>query len=116
MIESILQNNGFNIALSGILVVFAGLILIAWTIHLFNKIFERLHRRPDSNEPTTAYKPLSRFKKKVNISDDELAAIAVAIECYRKLHFDKLQSQITFKHGEPQNAWIIGQRVSTLNK
>ena len=49
MIENILQNNGLNIALSGIIVVFAGLILIAVTIHLFNKFFAKQHRRNRQN-------------------------------------------------------------------
>ena len=41
MFDNIIQNQGFTIALSGILVVFSGLILIALVIHTFNKVFEK---------------------------------------------------------------------------
>ena len=37
-VANVVQNNGWNIALSGILVVFGGLVLIAVTIFFFNKI------------------------------------------------------------------------------
>jgi Na+-transporting methylmalonyl-CoA/oxaloacetate decarboxylase gamma subunit len=119
MAEYIVQNNGFTIALSGILVVFAGLVLIALAIHLFNKLFAHLHRQIDPHQSTASHvrpKRSKLFRKRVNITDEELAAISVAIECYRKLHFERLQSQITFKHGEQQNPWIIGQRVGALQK
>lgn len=111
MIENILQNNGLNIALSGIIVVFAGLILIAVTIHLFNKFFEKLHRRTERQ--TAAPKPAAQpavVEKTPPPTDDELVAITTALECYRRIHFETLQSQITFKHGEQQSAWKSGQR------
>ncbi len=111
MIENILQNNGLNIALSGIIVVFAGLILIAVTIHLFNKFFEKLHHRTEKR--TAAPKPAEPkpvLKKMTPLSNDELVAIATALECYRRIHFETLQSQITFKHGVQQSAWKTGQR------
>lgn len=110
MIDNIIQNNGFNIALSGIIVVFAGLILIATTIHLFNKFFERLHRQTEQKAVQSDAPRQTSVKKAVQIADDELVAIATAIECYRKIHFEALQSQITFKRGEQQTAWKIGQK------
>ncbi|HDP68832.1 MAG TPA: hypothetical protein ENN20_10095 [Candidatus Marinimicrobia bacterium] len=111
MIENILQNDGLNIALSGIIVVFAGLILIAVTIHLFNKFFEKLHRQTERQ--TAPPKPAEKqpiIKKTIPLTDEELVVIATAIECYRRIHFETLQSQITFKHGEQQSAWKSGQR------
>lgn len=120
MFENVIQNNGFNIALSGVLVVFSGLILIATTIHLFNKVFERLHRNTAAESVNLGKSDIVLPKKAVAIPEDELAAITAAIEIYRKIHFESLQSQITFKHGEQQSAWKsgykYGQRLSTLRK
>lgn len=120
MFENIIQNNGFNIALSGVLVVFSGLILIATAIHLFNKVFERLHRSAAAKAAILGKSDIALPKKAVAIPEDELAAITVAIESYRKIHFETLQSQITFKHGEQQSAWKsgykYGQRLSTSRK
>jgi len=110
MFDNIIQNNGFNIALSGIIVVFAGLILIATTIHLFNKVFERIHRRSAKKGLQKESMQQSVAKKRPRISDDELVAIATAIECYRRIHFETLQSQITFKRGEQKSSWTSGQR------
>ncbi|MDO9547645.1 MAG: OadG family protein [Candidatus Marinimicrobia bacterium] len=110
MIDNIIQNNGFNIALSGIIVVFAGLILIAVTIHLFNKVFERLHHRADKTATQADTYPPTSVKKVLQLADDELVAIATAIECYRKIHFESLQTQITFKRGEQQTVWKSGQK------
>ena len=120
MFEDIIQNNGFNIAFSGIIVVFGGLILIAITIHLFNKVFKGLHRSAETRfintEKTEAIVP----KKALAIPEDELVALTVAIECYRKIHFETLQSEITFKRGELQSVWKsghrYGQRSRTLRK
>ena len=110
MIDNIIQNNGFNIALSGIIVVFAGLILIALTIHLFNKVFERLHRQPDKTVSRTDNPRPSVVRKVQQLADDELVSIATAIEIYRKIHFETLQTQITFKRGEQQTVWKSGQK------
>ena len=110
MFDNIIQNNGFNIAFSGIIVVFAGLILIASTIHLFNKIFEHLHRKSGKSESLSTTPQQINVKKTVWIPDDEMAAIAAAIECYRRIHFETLQSQITFKRGEQKTAWMAGQK------
>jgi len=110
MIDNIIQNNGFNIALSGIIVVFAGLTLIATTNHLFNKIFERMHRQPEKTVSSLDNPQPVSIKKAFQLADDELVAIATAIECYRKIHFESLQTQITFKHGEQQTVWKSGQK------
>jgi len=110
MIDNIVQNNGFNIALSGIIVVFAGLILIAATIHLFNKIFEWLHRQPKTAVSSIENPQSISAKKVLQLADDELVAIATAIEIYRKIHFETLQTQITFKRGEQQTVWKSGKK------
>lgn len=110
MIDNIIQNNGFNIALSGIIVVFAGLILIALTIHLFNKVFGRLHRTANNDISQPDIPRQFSIKKVIQLADDDLVAIATAIECYRKIHFESLQTQITFKRGEQQTVWKSGQK------
>lgn len=110
MIENILQNNGFGIAASGIVVVFCGLVLIAIVIYLFNRLFEYLQQKPKRES-----KPAGGESGAQKVSDqaptaEELAAITVALECYRKIHFEPLQSKITFRHGEQQSAWKLGYK------
>ena len=51
------------------------------------------------------------------IPEDELVAIAVAVELYRKLHFEPLQSEITFLHGELTNSgWKTGTKYGQRQK
>ncbi len=110
MIQNILENNGFNIALSGILVVFAGLIIISLTIYLFNLIFATIEKTKNKKVNITSAKTevINEFSKEIKtIPEDELVAIAVAVECYRKIHFEIMQNEITFTQGNVQNTWKL---------
>jgi len=93
------------IAVIGILVVFAGLILIAAIVSIFNRFFT-------PREPRLVLDPANLDNPVVSESGavvpaDHLVAIATAIECYRKIHFDILQTKITFQTGAPQTAWQL---------
>ena len=114
MIENIIQNNGLNIALSGISVVFFGLVLIAITIYLFNIFFQEgfFHRFkkiviPKKNKGSSGIDMASIEE----IPDDELVAIAAAVEYYRRIHFDLLQSEVTFARSDTRNAWKIRNTI-----
>lgn len=110
---------GLKIALSGILVVFAGLVLIAAVIVVFNKISAILRRRAAGLVDQTGIPsgipsrpgsivPLSTME---DIPEDDLIAITTAVELYRKIHFETLPSEITFMRGEDaQNAWKMGNK------
>ncbi|MDD5764933.1 MAG: OadG family protein [Candidatus Marinimicrobia bacterium] len=113
--------NGAVIAFSGLLIVFTGLILIEIVLFVFNKLVgasakrralkDYFEKEADEIVPAT---PVA------DIPEDDLIAIATAIECYRKIHFDALQSEITFVHGGQHNVWKVGykvgQRLSGLRK
>jgi Na+-transporting methylmalonyl-CoA/oxaloacetate decarboxylase gamma subunit len=109
--ENIIANNGFDAALAGIAIVFAGLVLIAVVIVIFNFIM-----KPSQNKEKTKklVVPEQLTVKKENlkpVKEDHLVAIATAIELYRKLHFDVLQNEITFVRGEDAaNAWKMGHK------
>jgi len=50
------------------------------------------------------------------IPEDDLIAIAASIELYRRLHFDRLPSKITFTRGtDAQNAWQQGSGYGHRN-
>ncbi|MBN1541725.1 OadG family protein [candidate division KSB1 bacterium] len=108
--DNIIQNNGFTIAVSGWLVVFIGLILISLVIHGFNLFFRRWFSR--QQEKSLALRPLTEEVTRAaqEIPPDHLVAIVSAIEIYRRLHFDDLQSEITFASGDAQTSWKLGHR------
>jgi len=114
MIENIIQNNGLNIALSGISVVFFGLVLIAITIYLFNIFFqEGFFQRFIKTDILKNNKGSSGIDMASveEIPDDELVAIAAAVECYRRIHFDLLQSEVTFARSDTRSAWKIRNTI-----
>jgi len=109
--QNIRQYDGYKIAMSGIFVVFMGLVLIALTIHVFNKEFQRAeHKKALAIASEAAGEPVKELPQpdREPIPEDVLAAIAVAVECYRRIHFDSLDSQVTFRRGEQQSSWKTG--------
>ena len=110
-VSNVLQNNGGNIAFSGILIVFGGLILISGTIMLFNRLLMKKPIAEGEKQTSTEPEPkkVSLFKGK-EIPEDHLIAISAAVELYRRLHFDQLESAVTFERGEAHSGWKTGYR------
>ncbi len=112
MLENVVANNGLNTAFSGMTIVFSGLVIIALAIHSFNYISAFVKKRGEANTaagPAGETTPALAFMGKDLVPEDELVAISVAIELYRRLHFEHLQSEITFVHGELTNSgWKTG--------
>ena len=120
---NIAQNAGGTTAASGILIVFAGLILIAFCIFLFNLAF--IERKvpasggSPSEDPSTTDSAASarEAKEEEPIPEDDLAALATLIELYRRVHFDALQSDITFVRGQDAaNAWRMGYKYGQRHR
>jgi len=111
ILSKIVENNGHINTVAGILVVFIGLIMISVAISLFNKASHYFMNK-NSNE-TKAVEIKETEAKKTNVKDipeDELVAIATAVEVYRKLHFEILQNEVTFTYGTAQTPWKMIQR------
>jgi hypothetical protein len=114
IIDKILSNQGHTNSFAGIIVVFVGLILISVSISLFNKVSHTLRNRKAAQEslPARAKESEKKVRPKVkDIPEDELVAIATAVEVYRKLHFEILQNEITFTHGSAQTPWKMIQKT-----
>lgn len=113
--------NGAIIAFIGMLIVFIGLVLIELILFIFNKFVEISRmKRALKNYIEKDIDESIPIQDVDEVPEDDLIAIATAIECYRRIHFDMLQSQITFIHGGSQNVWKMGykfgQRLTGLRK
>ncbi len=115
MWKNVIQNSGVSTSIGGLLIVFGGLVLIACVIYVFNRIFRFLERKeieietsamePDGEKGELASAP--QVEEDVPLEDQ--IAIAALIELYRRVHFDAIQSNVTFIHGnDAQNAWRLG--------
>ncbi len=111
-ISNIARYNGWNIAFSGLTVVFGGLVLIALTIFLFNKLSAQADKMAAKKETDNSQTQISSSEAiaKVDIPEDHLVAISVAVELYRRLHLEALQSTVTFARGEINSNWKAGAR------
>ena len=115
MWENVIQNNGLSTSIGGLLIVFGGLVLIACVILVFNRLLESVEKRREEAAPQEADSGLLEAGKAPDaaagqeIPEEDRIAIAALIELYRRVHFDAIQSEITFVHGnDAQNAWRLG--------
>ncbi|MCD6116609.1 OadG family protein [bacterium] len=114
MFDNVAQNNGLVIALIGITVVFVGLVLIAVIISLFNRVFEKISAKEDkeTQDSHTGFvlrTPRIKFGGR-KIPEDELVALTVALEIFRKLHIEQYPNKITFARGTSFSPWKTGFR------
>ena len=110
MLDKILAGNGLGITISGILFIFLGLIAIAIVISLFNLYFNK--REGQSKKEEAVATEQIETTDISEIPEDELAAIAAAIETYRRIHYTEMLKQITFKHGDSRTPWKTSQKFS----
>ncbi len=115
MWKNVIQNNGWATSIGGLFIVFGGLVLIACVIFVFNRILEAVEDRESKEEAATVAPDRQKTEQaSVAQSEEEIPmedriAIAALIELYRRVHFDAIQSNVTFIHGnDAQNAWRLG--------
>jgi len=114
MLDNVAQNNGLVIALIGLIVVFVGLVLIAVIISLFNRVFEKMSARGDKEQQDKHTGFVIRTPKiklgGKKIPEDELVALTIALEIFRKLHVEQYPNKVTFIRGTSSSPWKTGFR------
>ncbi len=122
---NVIENNGGTTALSGILIVFVGLILIAFCIAAFGYLLQerkpaesgREHSGSDATVSVDGKSIPVRSADAEPIPENDLVAIAALIELYRRVHFDALRSDITFVRGQDAaNAWRLGYKYGQRHR
>ncbi len=109
-LANIEKYGGFEIAKNGIIIVFGGLILIAFVVYLFNKVFaEKAYTTADVNRRDDIYEEVEKATLQ-SIPEEDLIAIATALELYKRLYIDSMQSKLTFT--EKVSSWQTGNAFS----
>ncbi|MCK4979227.1 MAG: OadG family protein [Candidatus Delongbacteria bacterium] len=89
--------DGWDVAISGIIVVFIGLMTIMLVLYLFNYMFK----------PKTAKKARPVAKKIIEeVPEDIIIAIATAVELYTRLYSTEKLKDLSFKTTESES-WKI---------
>ncbi len=109
-VRNIIDNNGMINTFAGIVVVFVGLIAISIAIAMFNFLSNYKKQKENKQKNNLQIMDVVEEKNIEDIPQDELVAIAVAVEIYRKLHFEIIQSEVTFIHGNRQTPWTMLQK------
>lgn len=102
MWSNVVNNNALIISISGILIVFSGLTLIFFVITIFNRIFQR-EKKEASEQPSSTTS--QKRDQKVSISEEEIAAISIALDIYKKLYSYPLSTKITFADRASSHTW-----------
>ena len=110
ILSKIVSNNGHVNSIAGILVVFIGLIMISVAISFFNKASHYFQNKKSAKENNEVNETVATKINVKDIPEDELVAIATAVEVYTKLHFEILQNELTFTHGTEITPWKMIQK------
>jgi Na+-transporting methylmalonyl-CoA/oxaloacetate decarboxylase gamma subunit len=104
--------NGWTITISGMLVVFVGLILILISIHIFNFFFKS-EKKEKQVLKTQLPSEIKNTTAAEEIPEEHLIAIATAVELYKRLYLVNSMGSLTFKHSDSRSWKIVnkfGQR------
>lgn len=112
-LKNIENYDGWNVAASGIIIVFLGLILIATIVVIFNQFFA-------GKENTLAEKHVSIFEEvkqatTTSIPEEELVAITTALELYKRLYADAIPARLTFRE-VGQDTWKLKYKFGHRQK
>ena len=96
--------DGWSVTFVGILIVFVGLLIILVAVQIFNVVFGR-----EASQEKVEDKHVNIFEEvkkasTASVPEEELVAIATALEIYKRLYADTPTSRLTFKQGG-QGTW-----------
>ena len=98
------QYDGWKVAFSGIVVVFSGLMLIGVIVGLFNILLAGKEKAP-AKERLNIFEEVKQATV-TSIPEEELVAIATALELYKRLYADSIPARLTFRE-VGQGTWKL---------
>lgn len=117
-IENVLEGHGIGIAITGMVVVFAGLVLVSLFLTVLPRILERASgstqpRPRPAATPVAAAVP-ARAKSVLGMDADLLAAITYVLQAERDRQLALDHQQITVSDDEERRVWTAMGRMRTL--
>jgi Na+-transporting methylmalonyl-CoA/oxaloacetate decarboxylase gamma subunit len=112
--DNIIQGDGFGLALTGMLIVFIGLILISLYIAALPRVFARVEavrrRYRAGRAPAAASAPSAR-------ADDPALRAALAVVIRMELENDLVEDaqRITIQRDEAEGAWAFAGKMRSLS-
>jgi hypothetical protein len=115
-IENVVDGHGFGIALTGMTVVFAGLVLVSAYITVLPKVFEWAGRPGIRLPPRMQAADEGVMGREVSLGMDPdlLAAIGYVLQAEREYELSLDDQRITLRDDEEQRVWTAIGRMRTL--
>jgi Na+-transporting methylmalonyl-CoA/oxaloacetate decarboxylase gamma subunit len=115
--ENVLEGHGIGIAITGMTVVFAGLVLVSLFLTALPKILDRIDAagKPRAATAAAAPAPAPTGRRTVRGMDaDLLAAITFVLQAERDRQLALDHQQITLREDDEQQVWTAIGRMRTL--
>jgi hypothetical protein len=115
-IDNVIAGHGFGIAFTGMVVVFAGLVLVSLFIMALPKAFELAGRRGQPRPPRmqAADEGVMGRELSLDIDPDLLAAIGFVLQSEWERQLASDDQRITLKDDEEQQVWTAIGKMRTL--
>lgn len=116
--QNVLDADGIGIAITGMLVVFSGLVLISLYISSIPSVLARLQTgfsKQKENRSESLKPAATTLSDKTELSDDMLAAIAYVIRMEREFDDADDYQRITVVRDDTQQVWAVTGRLRNLS-
>lgn len=114
--DNVIEGHGIGIAITGMLVVFSGLVLVSLFIAALPKVFELAGRPRPTFAPRmqAAGEGVMGKELSLDIDPDLLAAIGYVLHAERERELALDDQLITLEHDEQQEVWTAIGKMRTL--
>ena len=116
--DNIAAGNGFGLALVGMGVVFAGLVLVSLYVALLPRLLERPRRaerpRVQAADAGVMEREMGTGREKI-LDPDLLAAIGFVLQAERERRLAQDHQQITLRDNDEQRVWTAIGKMRTLS-
>jgi sodium pump decarboxylase gamma subunit len=120
-LQNVFDADGIGIAITGMAIVFSGLVLISLYISSMPKLLGRMEKEVAKKQARKAAKKAkaaeaaSPVKPVTELSDDMMAAIAYVIRAEKEYEDAEDHQRITVQHDDANQVWAVTGRLRTLS-
>jgi hypothetical protein len=116
--ENVIASNGFGLALVGMSLVFAGLLLVSLYVALLPRIFAWLDRpgRREASRSRAADAAVMERESSLGMDPSLLAAIGYVFQAERERQLALDHQEITLRDDDEQRVWTAIGKMRTLSK
>jgi len=115
--QNVVDADGIGIAITGMSIVFSGLVLISLYIYSIPKLLERLEKgaKKLSEKRTPSAAPVAGISGGTELTDELLSAIAYVIHMEKEYEDAEDHQRITVQRDDARQVWAVTGRLRNLS-